>query len=658
MRHIPTPIVTYPDRGAVVAARAAIEGALASPLAPLRSAAPGVPMCILSGCGWQDTGGAQRPVALARAFAAAGHPVIYCSKLDHGVAVRDGCLVTDRMTMAAAAPALRGAGGVVITTLPDWTPLVQRIQEQGWRVAYDLIDDWDGFVAGGDLGSAALRQERELVAMAELVTCSAPRLVERAQRLGAKRTALIYNGGPEDPFERPECPPCDMLLGSTQAIYSGYLYGSWFDWSILWRLTGRRRLATTVVGRYSRVDALPRVRFVGERSYADAMRYVASADVGLVPFAGSLCRSVDPIKYYDYLAAGIWTVATPDVKPLIGRPFVVTARPDEWPDAVASAARRKARPTADDVRANAWSARARQMTDALGISESGAGAGAEGLPPERWPHAAALAAPEAWPERQVSEADARLRVTWEVPATCQMAPACPYCNNAAGRAALPALPENWGGIVAGIEQLGEERGPLYLSVCYGEPTSQPDVIRAIGRLGRRNKVDVSTNLLFRPPDIAEWPRSGNIRLATSFHPHAWGSVGAFVARRREIEAAGIECGVALIVAWPPYAERIPGWRAEMEAAGITVEVLPFWGRWRGKSYPEAAGEGEESCLGRPCRAGVDYLFVAFDGTARRCYLPDAEVLGHAIGAGVRMLDKPQPCVSRICPCPDMWRYLV
>ena len=461
---------------------------------------------------------------------------------------------------------------------------------------------------------------------------------------------------------RPAELPDRMLAGPVRAVYSGYLFGSWLDWRIFERMNDHGRLATTVIGKYISVPAWGRVRFIGEKPYPDAMRYVAAAQVGVVPFKGELCRAVDAIKAYDYAAAGNWTVVTPDLEAHRGRPFTLVAGPDEFPDACAEAARKRKRPGPDYVRANAWSARAAQFAAWIG--------GGERRPESRERTAKRL------PARAVTQAECRLRATWQAPACCNMQPECPYCSNAWERRTKPALPPAFDALVDGLEALAERHGPLYLSVCYGEPTSSRDVIAAIGRLGRRHKVDVSTNLLFPLRAIRDWPRNGNIRLATSFHPHRWLDLAAFIAKRREIEASGIECGIAEIVAYPPYLLLLPGWCEELRAAGIEPHVGPFHGGFEGRAYPDSYTPEErewvwgqvEACYGECrtgedtsellCRTGAEYVYIEWSGVVRRCYMPRAQVLGNLADGDVALLPGPTPCAEQQCPCPDMWRYLV
>jgi len=282
------------------------------------------------------------------------------------------------------------------------------------------------------------------------------------------------------------------------------------------------------------------------------------------------------------------------------------------------------------------------------------------------------------------EAECRLRVTWEAPASCDMRPPCAYCNNQFGRKGKPGLSAPRGWWIRAFVTLAQRHGPLYLSACYGEPLSDRECIEVLAWVARENKVDISSNILAPVSALGPLPRSGNVAIATSYHPHAWGPpvnvgegdarIAAFLAKRDEIERTGIRCGIASIVAWPPHLPLIEEFRARCEAVGVQAEVLPFWGTHEGREYPGAysaeqwavvgaglvphpsplpGGEGTWAGL---CRTGRDYLFVAWNGVARRCYMPEAQALGNVLRGAVRLLDEATACCSPVCPCPDMWRY--
>jgi glycosyltransferase involved in cell wall biosynthesis len=71
-----------------------------------------------------------------------------------------------------------------------------------------------------------------------------------------------------------------------------------------------------------RLGRIPNVRWLGEKPYAELPKYVASFDVGLIPYvSNAYTRSCFPLKLYEYLAAGKPVVAS-------GLPELAGMKPD------------------------------------------------------------------------------------------------------------------------------------------------------------------------------------------------------------------------------------------------------------------------------------------------------------------------------------------
>ena len=627
------------------------------------------PVVMLSGCSWECSGGGQRPVWLARVLAQQGHGVGYSSNIETLTRLTEAVPVAvvayhelDRTLYRVLGSGIRP--GVLIATYGTYLPHARALKAAGWKVVYDLIDNWDAFAAAGEIVPGTLDGERELVPLADIVTCSAAALVDRAERLGARRTVLVPNAGPAEPIVSSKR-PADMLLGERASlVYVGCLLGSWFDWTAVeTMLAVHPEWALTVIGRYDNAPEWKNARFLGELPFDRASKYLPWADVGLIPFRdATLCASVDPIKWYDYQSAGLPVAATDVMTDIAGRPRTHLAPAGDLATAVTACLREK-RPAAAEVqrqcREHSWDARATDILEAL-------------TPPRR----------AARRSKPLTPADCKLRVSWQAPASCNMHPACGYCSSFGARAGKPALPFSPGVILAGFTRLAAERGPLYLSACFGDPMSDAGTRWVLGELALANKVDIVTNARFQLRALDDLPRNGNVAFATSFHWHAWKSIAEFVARRRAIERLGYTCGTTEICGHPDALPHLEQWRAELVAAGITTSFLPFQGYHGGKAYPAAYTAAERAMIsgaiaanyqyaeatvedgitghprGRQCRAGSAYCYVTWEGTVQRCCTP-SETLGSVYPAySVRLLDGAVPCDSETCPCPDLWRYSV
>jgi hypothetical protein len=200
----------------------------------------------------------------------------------------------------------------------------------------------------------------------------------------------------------------------------------------------------------------------------------------------------------------------------------------------------------------------------------------------------------------------------------------------------------------------------------------------IRTVGLRNKIDVVSNLA-APPSV--WERLAdrpNIAIATSYHPHYWDGVGAYLRKRRQIESLGVHCGQVSVVAWPPGdLGEVKGAVEELRSRSIYVEVLPFWGQHGGRKYPDSyssedwewiSGEvtevhgdnrANDHTKGILCRTGMDYVAVTSAGDIMRCYMSTTQdKLGSLLDDEINLPTSPTPCPHDRCACSGMWQFMV
>ncbi len=316
----------------------------------------------LSSSPYEATGGGQRPAQLARALARQGYDVAFY----HG---EDACRLDGRVQILGPPeldPWCAHRRGIAISALPEHLHLSRRLAELGWGIVYESLDDWTAFAAGGDVSADMLEGEAELMRLARLVTCTAPRLEERARALGAARTALIRNGGPGlFTHSTASWAPGDPV----RVCFVGGLEGSWLDWTALGYVAAQEDCRLTIVGElHAQVPRWPGVTYTGAMGNAAAIDLMARHHVGLVPFRGPIAPSVDPIKAYEYWAAGCWVVTSEAVEPLRGRPYT---RSYEQPYGIGAAihaavqSRRRQPVDPDFVAGSSWDRRASELLAAL-----------------------------------------------------------------------------------------------------------------------------------------------------------------------------------------------------------------------------------------------------------------------------------------------------
>lgn len=185
-----------------------------------------------------------------------------------------------------------------------------------WPMLYDITDDW----LTADRPAAELRRvganEARLFELArEVVVCSP----ELARRKGATRpVTLIPNAVEVDAYRRPAPRPMDLPDGPV-ALYLGTVHPDRIDVDLCEAtaralgsmgtlvLVGPNLLAPDQAQRLQAVGA----RLLGPRPRGEVIGYLQHADVLVVPHVvTAFTDSLDPIKLYEYQAAGRPVVST------------------------------------------------------------------------------------------------------------------------------------------------------------------------------------------------------------------------------------------------------------------------------------------------------------------------------------------------------------
>lgn len=199
------------------------------------------------------------------------------------------------------------------------------LQDLGWEVVYDVIDDWTDPALGGIW--FVPDEERELVGRADRIIASAPDLLERV-RMMRRPATLVPNAVNRDIFDV-DLPPRPLDLPEVPVIlgYHGSLYGDWFDWESLDEVAKAfPNAAVVVIGddKIPRIELPRNVHFLGLKAQVDLPAYLQRFDVGLIPFKVSpTTHAVSPLKIFEYLASGV-PVAAPPLRAIAGLEGVFT----------------------------------------------------------------------------------------------------------------------------------------------------------------------------------------------------------------------------------------------------------------------------------------------------------------------------------------------
>ncbi len=249
-----------------------------------------------------------------------------------------------------------------------WTQ-VGKLSRGGFHVVYDLIDDWSDEALGGWWYRPDV--EESLARAAGTLIASAPALVDSlSSKSGGRPVTLVPNGVNQNLFSgaATEAPP-DIPDGHGPLIsYHGSLYGDWFDWRALRAVaeTFPRARIMVIGDDHGHPPQPENVHFLGLKPQFELPRYLARADVSLIPFVvNETTHAVSPLKAFEALAMGV-PVAAPPLEPLAGLEGVHLDH--DLPTAVARALE-SARPNAAKARqVHGWGERVGRIFDALELA--------------------------------------------------------------------------------------------------------------------------------------------------------------------------------------------------------------------------------------------------------------------------------------------------
>ena len=187
------------------------------------------------------------------------------------------------------------------------------------HVVFDYIDDAFGFTK---YPSFVKDLWKKTLSRADCIIATSQTLVSRIQRAISRDVMLIPNGVESERFMKKGtgAAPGDLPADGRPMIgYVGSVY-PWIDFELveaavqrfpgfhfvfLGQIHGEVRDALTRLGTYENF------RYLGAKRYDEVPGYLSAFHVGLIPFRrNTLTEGVNPVKLYEYAAAGLPIVAT------------------------------------------------------------------------------------------------------------------------------------------------------------------------------------------------------------------------------------------------------------------------------------------------------------------------------------------------------------
>lgn len=268
----------------------------------------------------------QRPQQLMTQLGALGHQVFFENQAPLDQEFREVeknvYLFTDTKTFIyQKLPQLRKQNPIVVWT--TWSKLRSRIITlfNPDAIIYDCCDEFPHWA----------KYEPKMVESADHLVCTAEVIQTRLSlAYPEKPITLIPNGADTSFFQIPfQERPSDLPPGPIVAYIGAWAY--WVDHTLFAKLASVFPHVQFIsigapygdTGDYSN---LPNVHILGEKPHDQLKRYLPYIDVALIPFLyHPITLATNPIKAYEYMAAGVRVLSTALPECILMEPHVTTA---------------------------------------------------------------------------------------------------------------------------------------------------------------------------------------------------------------------------------------------------------------------------------------------------------------------------------------------
>lgn len=293
---------------------------------------------------------------------------------------KDGLVDEDREYLLKSLKYLKNKfqvfSSLSIIDLPFWYPLVSRLKNNHYF--YDCMDEHAGFHNNHD---DMLNQEAELILNAEKVIVSSKALYEKVALLRASDSILLIRNGCEyDHFSDIDKNWDGKNTTSVKPVIGYYgAISTWFDVELVAGLARHNpEWNFVLIGAVHSVDVralrqCENISLLGEKHYIDLPSFVADFDVCIIPFIrNSLTEATNPVKVYEYLAAGkpVVSVSLPELIELGGQGLVYLADDlltfqKKIAEAISEDSIEKKTMRQTYAKNNTWAARGEMLDDAI-----------------------------------------------------------------------------------------------------------------------------------------------------------------------------------------------------------------------------------------------------------------------------------------------------
>lgn len=259
---------------------------------------------------------------------------------------------------------------VLLITNPYSSRLVSKIGRA--LAVYDCVDDWPAF---SRYPEEVWEKEKKLIKRCDAILATSQRILER-RKAYAKKAYVVPNAADFEHFHKVltnEVQTATEISRMKKPVigYIGALY-RWVDFDLIRYIAKKNPSWNIALIGPSKPHLLAslkesNIHFLGKKPYEQLPSYLKGIDVCIVPFEVSgITLSVDPVKVYEYLAAGKPVVSTllPELKKF-GSVVRIAKDHEDFGDQIGEALEEDGSLASERVnlaRQNTWESRANQIS--------------------------------------------------------------------------------------------------------------------------------------------------------------------------------------------------------------------------------------------------------------------------------------------------------
>jgi N-acetylglucosaminyl-diphospho-decaprenol L-rhamnosyltransferase len=182
---------------------------------------------------------------------------------------------------------------------------------------FDMTDDWVAFEGDSTTRAEYAARTQRLLRNADLVFACSEALVDGGRELGTE--PVLLPNAVAHPLGVPDPPAVLAGMRKPRVGYAGTLHSSRLDVDLLIAVAGLRPdWSFPLIGPNllepadaERLLAQPNIHHLGACAHSEVPHYLAGLELALIPhLVTTFTRSLNPLKAYEYLSAGLPVLAT------------------------------------------------------------------------------------------------------------------------------------------------------------------------------------------------------------------------------------------------------------------------------------------------------------------------------------------------------------